>query len=354
VLISPELGMKHPTSMLLPTAPTNRRRDFTFSPAIRYCVEYDPMTSEQGSVQNFDRSALADLNIFLTIVRLGSMSKAAVELDVTTSALSHRLRKLETSLGVRLLNRTSRSITPTEAGERLASQLESGFQTISEALHSLDRHRNSPVGRLRLNILRDAARLVLGPILPAYFDAFPDMHVDLTVDDHFVDIVAQGFDAGIRYGDRVPHDMVGVALTKPLEWIVVAAPALIERAGRPLQPNDLLTLPCVQMRVGDNSSYPWELGNGPDLVRIRVRGPMTANETEHAVDAALRGIGFTYCLRRRVTAEIAAGALEQVLPEWASDGPPFTIYYPSRRQTPPGLRQLIDAVREAEGLSKLA
>jgi DNA-binding transcriptional LysR family regulator len=305
-------------------------------------------------MQTFDRTTLADLNIFLTIIRQGNLARAAIELGVTTSALSHRLRKLETGLGVRLLNRTSRSITATEAGERLASQLESGFQTISDALHSMERHRDFPVGRLRLNVLRDAARLVLGPILPAYFDAFPDMHLDLTVDDHLVDIVAQGFDAGIRYGDRVPQDMVGVALTKPLQWIVVAAPALIERAGQPLQPNDLLTRPCVQMRVGDNSSYPWELGNGSDLVRLPVRGPMTANETEHAVDAALRGLGFTYCLKRRVSAEIAAKTLIEILPEWASDGSPFTIYYPSRRQTPPGLRQLIDAIRDAEGLSKLA
>jgi DNA-binding transcriptional LysR family regulator len=305
-------------------------------------------------VQTFDRAMLADLSIFLTIVRRGSMAQAAIELGVTTSALSHRLRKLEGELNVRLLNRTSRSLTPTEAGAALAAQLSAGFQAIGDALSSLERHRHFPVGRLRLNLLRDAARLVLGPVLPRYVHDFPDMHLDVTVDDHLVDIVAQGFDAGIRYGDRVPQDMVGVALTRPLRWVVVGAPALIARTGRPEEPEDILRMPCVQMRVGDDSGFPWELGNGASMVRVDVRGPLTANETEHAVDAAMRGIGFAYCLERRVQAEIASGALEVVMPRWASDGPPFTIYYPSRRQTPPGLRQLIDTIREAEGLPRLA
>ncbi|MEH2513169.1 DNA-binding transcriptional LysR family regulator [Nitrobacteraceae bacterium AZCC 1564] len=304
-------------------------------------------------MQLFDRAILSDLNVFQTIARRGSMAQAAIELGVSTSALSHRLRKLETQLGVKLFNRTSRSIRPTEAGASLAAQLNSGFQTISDALTTLERHRHSPVGRLRLNVLRDAARLVLGPVLSRYLGNFPEMHLDVTVDDRIVDIVADGFDAGMRYGDRVPRDMVGVALTRPPQWVIVASPALITRHGRPKKPDDLLNLPCVQMRVGDNSNYPWELGNGKAMMRLNVRGPLTANETEHAVDAALRGVGFVYCLERRVTAELASGALEVVLPDWASEGPPFMIYYPSRRQAPPGLRQLIDIIRETEGLPPL-
>jgi DNA-binding transcriptional LysR family regulator len=304
-------------------------------------------------MQTFDRAILADLNVFLTIVRRGSMAQAAIELGVSTSALSHRLRKLEAQLGVRLLNRTSRSIKPTQAGGALADQLGAGFQTISDALTSLERHRQFPAGRLRLNVLRDAARLVLGPVLSRYLNEFPDMQLDVTVDDRLVDIVAQGFDAGIRYGDRVPRDMIGIALTGPLQWAVVGAPELIARVGRPDKPQDLLKLPCVQMRIGDNSSYPWELGNGDSTIQVDVGGPLCANETEHSVDAAMRGVGFAYCLERRVRAEIASGALEIVLPEWSSKGPPFTIYYPSRRQTPPGLRQLIDTIREAENLPPL-
>jgi DNA-binding transcriptional LysR family regulator len=304
-------------------------------------------------VQTFDRAMLTDLNVFLTIVRRGGMARAAIDLGVSTSALSHRLRKLEAELGVRLLNRTSRSLKPTAAGATLAAQLESGFQTIGDALIALERHRRFPTGRLRLNVLRDAARLVLGPVLRRYSAAFPDLHLDVTVDDRFLDIVAEGFDAGIRYGDRVPRDMIGIALTHSLNWVVIGSPELIKRVGRPENPQDLLKLPCVQMRVGDNSSFPWELGNGDTLMRIDVEGPLCSNETEHSVDAAIRGVGFAYCLERRVHAEVGAGALEVVLPDWSSVGAPFTIYYPSRRQLPPGLRQLIDIIRENEGLTPL-
>jgi DNA-binding transcriptional LysR family regulator len=304
-------------------------------------------------MRTFDRNLLADLNMFLTIVRRGSMAKAGIELGVTASALSHRMRKLEAELDVRLLNRSSRALQPTAAGAILAAQLDTGFRTIGDALTALEGHRNFPLGRLRLNVLRDAARLVLAPVLRRYGDAFPQMHLDVTVDDRLVDIVGEGFDAGIRYGDRVPLDMVGLALTRPMKWVVVGAPDLIARVGRPDTPQDLLRLPCIEMRLGDNSSFPWELGDGDAAIRLDVRGPLCANETEHSVDAAIRGLGFAYCLERRVRAEVSSGGLESVLPQWASEGPPFTIYYPSRRQTPPGLRQLIDIVRVNEGLKPI-
>ena len=301
----------------------------------------------------FDRALLADLNVFVTIVRRQSMRQAAIELGVTTSALSHRLRKLETELGVKLLNRTSRSLRPTQAGALLASQLEVGLQAIDDALGTLSYHRDHPAGRLRLNALRDAASLLLRPVMPLYFKRFPDIHIDLAVDDHLVDIVEEGFDAGIRYGDRVPQDMIGVALTGPLDWVVIGSPELVARVGRPEQPQDLLDLPCIEMRVGDNSRYQWELGNGADLERIDVRGPLCSNATDQAIDAALQGLGFAYCLENRVRDELAEGRLELVMPEWRSEGPPFTIYYPSRRQVPPGLHELIDLIREDHGLTRL-
>ena len=302
---------------------------------------------------NLDRSALADLNIFVTIVRRKSMKLAAIELGVTTSAVSHRMKKLEADLGVRLLNRTSRSLTPTEAGAALATQLENGLRTIGEALEALTSQRDFPSGRIRLNALRDAARLIIAPILPRYTQTYPDMHLDITIDDQMVDIVAEGFDAGIRYGDRVPQDMIGVALTGPLQWIVVGSPVLISRAGCPETPDDLLRLPCIETRLGDNSRYAWELGNGASLRRVDVKGPICANETEQAVEAALGGIGFAYCLEPLVKNYLDAGALEAVLPDWASEGPPLTMYYPSRRQVPSGLRRLIDLIREDQGLAKL-
>lgn len=305
-------------------------------------------------MRTFDRALLADLNVFVTIVRRQSMRQAAIELGVTTSALSHRLRKLETELDVKLLNRTSRSLRPTEAGALLASQLEVGLQAIDDALGTLLHQRDHPAGRLRLNALRDAASLILRPIVPLYFERFPDMHIDLAVDDHLVDIVEEGFDAGIRYGDRVPQDMIGVALSPPLNWVVIGSPALIARTGRPQQPQDLLDLPCIEMRVGDNSRYQWELGNGAAMVRVDVRGPLCSNATDQAIEAALQGLGFAYCLEHRVRREVEVGSLEIVMPEWSSEGPPFTIYYPSRRQVPPGLHELIDLIREDQGLTRLA
>ncbi|MDG4718017.1 MULTISPECIES: LysR family transcriptional regulator [Thalassospira] len=311
------------------------------------------MTGGSGILRTFDRSLLADLKVFVTIARRQNMSQAAIELGVTTSALSHRLRKLEAELGVKLLNRTSRSLTATEAGATLAKQLEVGFQNIDEALGSLIRYRDFPIGRLRLNALRDAAKWILGPALPRYVQRFPEMKLDLSVDDHFTDIVAEGFDAGIRYGDRVPQDMIGVALSKPLQWVVVASPELIEKCGRPETPEELLDRPCIEMRVGDNSRYPWELGNGSSLSRIDVKGPLCSNDSERAVDIAKRGVGFAYCLELLARSEVDQGTLEIVLPEWASEGPPFTIYYPSRRQVPPGLHELIDIIREDQGLPRL-
>jgi DNA-binding transcriptional LysR family regulator len=292
-----------------------------------------------------DQADMADLRVFTTIVRRGNFRKAAIELGVTASALSHRMRKLEQRLQVRLLNRTSRSVVPTQAGADLALKLDDGFRTIHDALSTLDMHRRYPVGRLRLNVPRDAARLLLAEVAPEFCRLYPQIHLDVVVDDRPVDIVGEGYDAGIRYHASVPADMIATTLTPPLRWVIVGAPDLIERLGTPGSPADLVRFPCVQMRVGDNSALPWELGDGDAMVRVDVPGPLCANETELSVLAAMRGAGLAYCLEWRVHDEVRAGRLQIVLPEWASTGPPFAIYYPSRRQPAPGLRQLIELIK---------
>lgn len=293
------------------------------------------------------RSELSELNVFVAICRRRSFRLAAAELGVSTSALSHAMRNLEGRLGVKLLNRTSRSVVPTAAGSALAEQLEQGFQCIGAAVDALDRYRSSPVGRLRLNVPRDASRLLLRPILGEFLGSYPDIQLDITVDDHLVDIVAEGYDAGIRYGNTVPRDMIAAPLTGPLRWVVVGSPAYLARRGRPKTPAELMRHACVRMRIGDNSLYKWELNNGKQALELDVPGPLCVNETDVAVDAALNGLGLTYCLERRVAHDIRAGRLEIVLPKWAVTGPPMVMYYPSRRQTPPGLRQLIDMIRAA-------
>jgi DNA-binding transcriptional LysR family regulator len=304
-------------------------------------------------MRNRDRAILADLDIFVTILAHGSMKRAALDLGVSVSALSHRMRKLEDHLGVRLLNRTSRSLAATVAGEGLAKQLTAGFNTIDEALTSLARQRENPAGRLRINVLQDAVPLLVTPILARYAAAFPDVKLEIHADDLMVDVVAGGFDAGIRYGDRVPLDMVGVALSAPTRWVVVGSDALIEAVGVPSAPKDLLGLPCIEIALGDGNSYSWELGNEPALTRLAVRGPVRANGTAQIIAMALEGVGFAYVLETAVRRELEDGRLRVVLGEWASDGPPFTVYYPSRRQTPPGLRELINLIRKSQGLNAL-
>jgi DNA-binding transcriptional LysR family regulator len=295
----------------------------------------------------FKRSELADLNVFMTIVRRRSFRHAAIELGVSTSALSHAMKALESRLGVKLLNRTSRSVVPTAAGSELAARLERGFQTIGDALGDLERHRAAPIGRLRINVPRDAARLLLAPVIARFVASYPDTQLDITVDDRFVDIVADGYDAGIRYGGRVPKDMVAMPLTGPLRWVVVGSPEYLARHGRPKLPQDLMHHVCMRMRIGDNSVYRWELGTGPNAQEIDVPGPISVNETDLSVEAAIRGVALAYCLELRVTEELRAGSLELVLPRWAVPGPAFYMYYPTGRQTPPGLRQLIEILRAA-------
>ncbi|MEX1827250.1 LysR family transcriptional regulator [Luteibacter sp. CQ10] len=296
------------------------------------------------------RSELADLNVFLAIARRGSFRAAAIDLSLTTSALSHTMRKLEDRLEVRLLNRTSRSVSLTAAGRELAEALSHGLDAIAEGLNALEAHRGAPVGSLRINAPRDAARLLIAPMVVDFVRRYPQIHIDLIVDDRPIDIVAEGFDAGIRYAGSVPRDMVAVPLTPPLRWIVVGSPEYLGRHTPPRHPDDLYKHMCIQMRVGDNSTYPWELGDGPSMARVDVPGVMRVNETEATIVAAMRGVGLAYCLEMRVREELARGQLLQVMPDWSSMGDPFCMYYPSRRRSPPGLTQLADMVRRQNGI----
>lgn len=293
----------------------------------------------------FNRSDLADLNVFMAIIRRRSFRHAAHELGVTTSALSHTMRNLEDRLGVKLLYRTSRAVEPTDAGTLLAEKLSLGFATIQDGLDTLELHRASPIGRLRLNVPRDAAVLLLSPILGAFASAYPQLRLDLIVEDHMIDIIAEGYDAGIRYGATVPQDMIAVPLTGALRWIMVAAPAYLARHGTPQEPKDLLQHACIRMYLGDKTTYKWELGNGPRQQRLDVPGNFSAADTQTVVSAALQGVGIAYCLSDRVEQELADGRLVEVMPDWACIGEPLCMYYPSRRQSQPGLRQLMDMIR---------
>ena len=292
------------------------------------------------------RSDLADLNAFRTVERLRSFTQAAVELGITTSALSHAVRNLEARLGVRLLNRTSRTVAPTDAGTTLARRLNIGFAEISEALDELNAFRERPVGRIRLNVLKDGARLVVAPLLPRFLKRYPDVQVDITIDDRMVDIVSEGFDAGIRYGGTIPEDFVAVKLGREIKWVAVASPRYLYHHQAPVLPKDLLSHSCIQIRTGQGTIYKWEFRKGDEYHAIDVQGQVCVGDTVMGIELALADVGITYCPEKRVERYLRSGELRVVLAEWSPVEPAMYLYYPGYRTVPQGLRELCDVFRE--------
>nr|WP_321981238.1 LysR family transcriptional regulator [uncultured Cohaesibacter sp.] len=292
------------------------------------------------------RSDLGDLNQFRCIAEAGGFRKAAKELDINPSALSHAMRGLEERTGVRLFNRTNRSVTLTPAGEDLLKEIQTGFSAIASGLEALNRYRDRPAGHLRLNVPTDAARLVLAPILSDYCRTYPDVRLEMVIEDRMVDIVKDGFDAGIRYGDAVPQDMIAIPLGPELNWIMVASPDYLEAFGSPEKPSDLKEHRCIGMRMGNGALYHWELERDEEAILLNIDWHLITNETNVIVQLAQTGAGVAYVLEARVKEQLASGQLVQVLPEWSSMGPAFFLYYPSRRQLPEALRALIDIAKQ--------
>jgi DNA-binding transcriptional LysR family regulator len=301
-----------------------------------------------------ERTDLADLNIFLTIVRRRSFTAAAIELGLTPSAASHAMRRLETRLGAKLLNRTSRAVSPTDLGRKLAQRLEEGFDVIGAALEELEAPGSARFGELRVNVFRDAAHLLISPALPEFSRQCPDVRLSVVVDDRPIDIVAEGYDAGMRYGYHVPEDMIAIPLTGPQRWVVAGAPAYFRDRGTPAMPDELAGHTCLQLLLGDNAAYRWELGNGEKARKLRVPGLITINDTATTIRAAKDGLGLAYLLESRIAVELAEGSLQIVLPEHASEGAAFHIYYSSRRHNHPALRTLVNIIRAQNGLTRLA
>lgn len=297
-----------------------------------------------------NRSDLADLSYFLRIAKHRNFRKAGLDLGVSASALSHSLSGLETRLGVRLLNRTTRSVTLTAAGEELLAAIDGPFETIAVATDALNRYRDDPTGRIRLNVLQHAGAALLGPVLPKFIKAYPDIEVDVVISNKMVDVVADGADAGIRYGGTVPEDMIAQRLSADMRWIVVASPAYLEEHGTPQHPDDLNDHQCLKVRLGDDSLYHWEFDKGGEEVAIDVPGAITIDDSDFALSLAKRGAALSYMPESSAAALIATGELKIVLEDWASMGPGFHIYYSSRRQLPTGLKLLIEMIRKERPL----
>lgn len=307
----------------------------------------------------FDRIELADLRVFLTIMRTRSFKAAAIQLGLTPSAASHAMRRLEERLGAKLLNRSSRAVAPTDTGLALAARLEEGFDTIGHALAEIDAPGAGRFGELRINVFADAAHLMIAPALPEFARLCPHVKLTVVVEDRPIDIVAGGYDAGIRYGDYVPEDMIAVPLSGPQRWVVAGSPDYLARHGVPQRLEDLAQHSCLQLLLGDNSSYRWELSSGggsaqkPARRGIRVPGLITINDTATTITAAKAGVGLGYLLESRIAAELAEGSLRVVLDEFAARGEPFHMYYSSRRHNHPALRTLVDIIRRQQSLGEL-
>lgn len=294
------------------------------------------------------RANVADLIYFLAIGRHRSFSRAAIELGVSASALSHALKGLEGRLGLRLLNRTTKSVTLTTAGEALAAAISQPFETIDGALETLNRFRDTPSGRIRINAAVEAANLLLAPILPAFMDRYPDVEIDIVASNRLIDVTEAGFDAGIRYGGSLPEDMVSRRLSADIRWVIAASPDYLERYGTPEHPDDLLHHRCISNRLGDDRVYRWELERDGETLRVAVPESITVDQAETGLIAVLGGAGLMYFPEPLVATYVLEGRLSLVLTEWAPRDEGFQIYYSSRRHIPTALRLLIEFIQETK------
>jgi DNA-binding transcriptional LysR family regulator len=292
-----------------------------------------------------DRRALPDLTAFALLAELRSFRRAGQALGVSASALSHRLRRMEAQLGVRLLNRSTRSVSPTEAGERLLARLSPALADIEAGLTEVAEFRERPAGRLRLNVPRSAARLAIAPRIGGFLKAYPDIRVEVVSDNSLVDIVAGGFDAGIRFDESLPAEMVAVRVGQPMRMMTVASPGYVAEHGVPQHPDDLAGHACLRMRFPSGGLYDWELEKGDDIRRVAVNGPLIADDVDVLKEAALDGAGIAFLIEPGVVEEVRAGRLVSMLEDWCPPFPGYSIYYPSRRQVSPALRAFIDYMR---------
>ncbi|RQS59856.1 LysR family transcriptional regulator [Burkholderia sp. Bp8963] len=290
-------------------------------------------------------SGLAELEAVLAVARHRSFRAAASELSVSTSALSHAVAALEARIGVRLFNRTTRSVSLSEAGAQFVRTVAPALSTIQEAFEQAGSFRDTPSGTLRINTSLGAANQVM-PVLIAFLERYPEMKLDIVTEGRLVDIVVEGFDAGIRLMETVPQDMIAVPFGDRQRFAVVGSPAYFARHQRPRTPSDLVAHRCIRSRMPSGSIYQWEFERHGETLRIDGDGALTLDDAGLTLAAARAGLGLAYLTEWNVNADLEAGMLVRVLEDWtpALDG--LCLYYPGRRHVPAGLRALIDTIRE--------
>jgi DNA-binding transcriptional LysR family regulator len=290
---------------------------------------------------------LPQLHVFLTVARLRSFSSAARELGVSPSAVSQSVKQLEEQLRVALLTRTTRSVAPTEAGKRLVESAGPALRQALAALGEVAARPGEVVGRIRLSVGRMAVPFVIVPVLAAFRARHPRIQVEISIEERFVNIVEEGYDAGVRLSEAIERDMVQVRLTDAFRFVVVGTPRYLERNGIPRRPEDLLHHECITFRSPRTGAlYAWELERARRSWRVPVRGAVTTNEPELCVTLAKQGLGLAYTFEPSVADELRAGRLKTVLDAYAPTVPGFFLYYPSRAQSSPALRLFVDVARE--------
>ena len=287
----------------------------------------------------------SDLSIFLAIASHRSFRRASVELGVSASALSHALRTIEERVGLRLVNRTTRSVALTEAGERLYARIRPAFHDIHDAIEDLNTFRGKPSGTLRINTSGQAARVALLPAAIEFMRAYLDVNIELVVDDALVDIVSAGFDAGVRLGEVIAADMIATAIGPRQRMVVVGSPEYFRQHPVPQTPHDLPKQPCIRYRFRGADLYRWEFERGGIELNIEVEGPLTLTDQDLMVDAAIAGMGLAYVFENRIEQHVAEGRLLRVLDDWCPYFPGFFLYYPNRRQHAAAFRAFIEFVR---------
>lgn len=292
------------------------------------------------------RPDLTDLDAVLAVARRASFRRAALDVGLSTTALSNAVAKLEAKLGIRLFNRTTRSVALTDAGRAFVEQVGPALEDIHAAMEAARSQQAMPSGMLRINAFATAGRHILMPLALEFLRRFPDVHVDIVTEGRLVDIVADGFDMGVRAASLVPSDMIAVSLGQSQRHAVVASPDYIETHGRPRVPTDLFGHRCIRGRLPNGELLRWTFEKGGEVARIEVKGPITLDEVSLARAAVLAGVGLGYVMEQDVSDDIAAGRLVRALEDWTPPLGALCLYYPSRRHQSAALKAFIALARE--------
>lgn len=287
----------------------------------------------------------SDLSSFLALARHRSFRRAADELGCTPSALSHALKALEERLDLRLFNRTTRSVALTQAGELLLARVAPAFRDIEDALDDLNNFRGTPAGRLKFNASRASVKLVLLPLAVRFLQAHPKISIEIVVDNNLVDMVSEGFDAGVRFGEVIAQDMIAMPIGPRQRTAIVATPSFFERYQRPTTPDHLKELPSVGLRFGSGRLYAWEFERGGVELQVEMNSALIVDDQDMMVEAALLGAGVAFTFEDQVRALVEEGELVRVLEDWCPYYAGLFLYYPSRRQMPAALRAFVDFIR---------